>query len=76
MTLPSTGTRSPGRTSTVSPAVTSESGTSIVSPLRTTRAVLACRPIRCLIASDVRPLARASRKRPSRIRVTMTAAAS
>ncbi|CFE03918.1 Uncharacterised protein [Bordetella pertussis] len=61
VTWPSTGTRSPGRTSTTSPAATCAIGTSTVAPSRRTRAVLACRPIRRLIASEVLPLARASR---------------
>ena len=34
----------------------------------------ACRPASRWIASDVRPLARASRKRPTRISTTITAA--
>ncbi|MNQ22014.1 hypothetical protein D3C85_351460 [compost metagenome] len=75
-TSPSTGRRSPGRTSTSSPLRTSSMATSCSWPARRTRAVFACRPIRRLIASEVRPLARASRKRPSRISATITAAAS
>ncbi len=75
-TIPSTGIFSPGRTTTRSPIRTSSSGTSVSSPSRTTRAVLGCRPMSRLIASDVRPLAIASRRRPSRIRVMITAAVS
>ena len=60
-TSPSTGIFSPGRTWTRSPARTSASATSTVSPARTTRAVLGVRPIRRLMASEVRPFARASR---------------
>ncbi|MCY1372528.1 hypothetical protein D9M69_597400 [compost metagenome] len=60
-TSPSTGMRSPGRTSITSPATTSSMAISAAAPLRTTRAVLACRPSRRLMASDVLPLARASR---------------
>jgi hypothetical protein len=75
-TIPSTGTLSPGRTCTTSPAMTSSSGMSTKVPLRSTRADLACRPISRLIASEVRPLALASSTRPSRISVTMTADAS
>ena len=75
-TSPSTGSRSPGRINTTSPAPTSATGSSTAWPPRSTRAVLAWRPIRRLIASEVRPLLRASRKRPSRMSVTMTADAS
>ena len=45
-------------------------------PSRMTRAARGCRPIRRWMAAPVRPLARASSMRPSRISVTMTAAAS
>ena len=51
VTSPSTGIFSPGRTTTVSPTRTSSTGRSISLPSRTTRAVLACRPISFLIAS-------------------------
>ena len=61
VTSPSTGTRSPGRTSTISPGRTSAIDTSCTLPSRRTRAVLACMPTRRWIASEVRPLARASR---------------
>ena len=59
-TSPSTGTRSPGRTSTRSPVATSAIGMSTTRPSRRTWATTACRPSRRLIASEVRPLARAS----------------
>ena len=49
---------------------------STILPSRSTRAVLACSRTSRWIASPVRPLARASSKRPTRISVTMTAAAS
>ncbi len=58
---PSTAIFSPGRTTTTSPTRTSASGTSTVTPFLTTRAVLGCSPTSFLIASLVRPLARASR---------------
>ena len=76
VTSPSTGTLSPGRTATRSDGRTSAIGTSTTAPFVKTRAVLACKPTRRLIASEVRPLALASSMRPSRISVTMTAAAS
>ena len=75
-TTPSTGIFSPGRTSTTSPTRTSSTGISSSVPSRTTRAVLARRPISFLIASLVRPLARASRYLPSLISVMITAAVS
>ncbi len=46
VTTPSTGTRSPGRTTMMSPAWTVSMATSCSSPSRTTRAVLACSDIR------------------------------
>ncbi|MNH93728.1 hypothetical protein D3C73_463340 [compost metagenome] len=45
-TTPSTGTRSPGRTTTKSPTCTASMGRSCSAPSRTTRAVLACSDIR------------------------------
>ena len=61
---PSTGTFSPGRTSTRSPVATSRTGMSTASPPRHTRAVLACRPMSLRMASEVWPRARASSSRP------------
>ncbi len=75
-TTPSTGTFSPGRMSTSSPTATSSIGISTSVPSRITRAVRACRPSRARIASPVPAFARASRSRPSRIRVRMTPTAS
>jgi hypothetical protein len=75
-TFPSTGIFSPGRTSTRSPTTTDSIGTSCSVPSRMTRAVLACIPMSRLMAALVRPVARASKYLPSRIRTMMTAAAS
>ena len=72
-TRPSTGTFSPGRTRNRSPGTTSLTGTSRSTPSRTTRAVFGCKPISFLIASLVRPLARASSSLPVTMRVMMTA---
>ena len=72
-TTPSTGMRSPGRMRTRSPAPTSAAGTSISRPSRTTRAVRGARLTSRLIASDVRPRARASSQRPSTTSVMTTA---
>ncbi len=66
---PSTGIFSPGRTTTRSPTSTASTGMSTSRPSRTTRAVFARRPMSVRIASEVRPLARASRKRPRMMRV-------
>lgn len=74
--MPSTGIRSPGRTRSTSPGMTSSSGTSTNPPSRSTRAYLGCRPMSRLIASLFLPFAFASRKRPSRISVMITADAS
>ncbi len=85
---PSTGIFSPGRTRMISPTWTSSIGMSIGTPLgmppaappgmpsRITRAVLALRPISLRMASEVLPRARASSRRPSRIRVVITVATS
>ena len=75
-TMPSTGTFSPGRTRTRSSRTTWAMGTSSSTPSRTTRAVRGCRPISVRMASPVWPLARASNRRPSRMRVMMSAAES
>jgi len=72
-TAPSTGTFSPGRTTTRSPAMTSSRGMSTSPPSRITRAVFGCRPISLFTASDVFPFARVSKYRPRRMR-TMIAA--
>ncbi len=73
---PSTAIFSPGRTTTISPTSTCSIGRSISLPLRTTLAVFACKPINFLIASDVRPLARASKTLPTRMSVIIIAVVS
>ena len=73
---PSTGTFSPGRTSTRSPMATSCTGMSTVSPSRHTRAVLACRPMSLRMASEVWPRARASSRRPRTIKARIMTAVS
>ena len=76
-TIPSTGTDSPGRTRTRSPTWTCATGTVSCSPSpRNTVAVLGCNWASRRIASVVLLFARASSKRPSRIRVIITAAVS
>ena len=60
----------------MSSATTWSSAISTIWPSRKTWAVLACKLTKRWIASDVRPLAFASRKRPSKINATITAAAS
>ena len=62
---PSMGTFSPGRTRTRSPTRNSDTGISAWPAARTTRAVVARRPISALIASLVVRLARVSRAWPS-----------
>ena len=73
ITMPSTGTFSPGRTRQVSPTRTSRIGTSRSSPSRTTLAVLGVRPNNCLSA---RLRARSSSTWPSRTNAVMTTAVS
>ena len=72
-TSPSTGTRSPDRTRTMSPRTTCSIGMSLSTPARTTRAVRGARPTSLRIASEVWLRARASRNRPSRISVMIAA---
>ena len=75
ITTPSTGTFSPGRTRSTSPACTSSSGTSASLPsLAIRRAVFGASPSSALSAAPVRRRARSSRKSPSVTRVTITAA--
>jgi len=76
ITTPSTGIFSPGRTSTISPTMTSAAGTVISFPSRTTRAVFAPSFINVRIACDVRPLAIASNSLPMRTSVIKIAAVS
>ena len=72
-TIPSTGTRCPGRTTTMSPTRTCSTGISTSSLLRITTAVLGAKSIKCVIASDVRLFDFASRYFPSVISVRMVA---
>ena len=76
MTSPSTGIFSPGRTRTTSSMSTCSMAISSSFSSRMTLAVLACRPISRLIASDVRPRALSSRARPRSISPIMIAVAS
>ncbi len=76
VTVPSTGMRSPGRTTTTSPGSTSSVFNSTSAEFRITRAVGGCSSIRRRMASPAWPRARASSMRPSRISATITAAAS
>ena len=68
---PSTGMRSPGLMRTTCPTTTSATGISTSAPSIRTRAVRGCRPMSRRIASDVRPLARLSSRRPSRTSATI-----
>src|SRR2546428_121935 len=71
VTTPSTGIFSPGFTMTRSPGTTSSTGIATSLPSRTTCAALARSPARWRIAAEVRPRARASSSRPSRISAMM-----
>ena len=64
VTVPSTGTFSPGRTRIWSPTTTSLTGTPVSEPSRMTVAVFGCRSMSLRMASDVFPFALASRYRP------------
>jgi hypothetical protein len=76
-TSPSTGTLSPGRTRSKSPSAMFSSGASYSEPSgRIRRAVLGERSRSARIASPVRSRARSSRTWPTKIRATMTTAAS
>ncbi len=76
MIVASVGSRSPGRIRISSPTARSAISTSTQSAPRLTRAVFGCSPINFWIASPVRPFARASSQRPSRISAMIAAAAS
>jgi hypothetical protein len=76
ITAPSTAILSPGRTMMTSPGRIASTGTSSSPPSRTTRAVFGCNVRRRRMASLALPFALASRKRPNRTRVTITALAS
>ncbi len=67
ITMPSTGTFSPGLTITISSANTSSILIAASCPFLITVAFLGRRPISFLMASEVCPLALASRNRPIRI---------
>ena len=74
--LPSSGTRSPGRTRTCSPRRTSATGTRRSTPSRTTRARSGAKASSSVRASVARPRARSSSQRPRRTMATMSAAVS
>ena len=76
-TVPSTGTRSPGRTRSRSPACTRSSVTSSSPPsARSRRAVFGARSSSARMAPPVRSRARSSSTCPSSTSTVMTAAAS
>ena len=75
-TTPSTGMRSPGRTTTRSPTFTCALGTSTSAPSRRTRAVSGRNTCKARIAAAVCRLARASSHLPSNTKVMTTAEAS
>ena len=76
ITLPSTGTASPGRTMKVSPTRNCATGISRTSPLRSTRAVCGCNRISSSIAAEARARARDSSNLPRNTSVMMLTAAS
>ncbi len=76
MMVPSTGIRSPGRTTTVSPLWTSATGTSTSVPFRSTRAVAGWSEMRPRSAEAVLRLARDSRALPTRMSAMMMITAS
>ena len=76
MTTPSTGKLSPGRTIKTSPTLSVLASTSMISPLRSIRAVLGCSLISSSIAAEVLLLARASINLPSSTSVMMAVLAS
>jgi len=76
VTMPSTGIFSPDFTMTRSPGTTASTGSSVSLPSRTTCAAFALSPASRRIASDVRPLARASSSLPSRMSAMIAETAS
>ena len=72
--IPSTGTRLPGFTKTMSSNMTASTGTSTSTPSRSTKAVLGTKSIIFLIDSEVFPLDLASKYLPSVINVKIIAA--
>ena len=75
-TRPSTGMRSPGRTSMVSPGCRTEIGASVTEPFSTRWAVFGCSPIRARMAEAVPFLARSSMSRPVSTKVMIITEAS
>ena len=75
-TTPSVGIDSPVRTTSTSPACTCSAGISLSTPSRSTVARLGRRSSSALIASEVRPLARASKNLPSVINARIVPAPS
>jgi len=73
---PSTGTRSPGRTLTLSPFFNSEIRISSSLPSRRIRAVFGCNPINLRIAIEVFPFAFSSISFPTSTKAIITVAAS
>ena len=73
---PSTGTFSPGRTTMVSPTITSSREICISSPSRITVAVLGAKSISLRMDSEVLPFVRSSKYLPSKIRAIITPAVS
>jgi len=76
MTWPSTGTRSPGRITTMSPTATCSTGVEISAPSTSTRATVGRSAFSARIASAVCRLARASSHLPSSTSVMTAAEAS
>ena len=75
-TMPSTGSRSPGRAAMMSPTTTLSMGMFRSSPSRTTHAVFGCRPMSERMASPVPLRAFASSSWPTSISVITTPTAS
>ena len=75
-TVPSTGTFSPARTSTVSPGCNAEMGASATMPPSTRWAVFGASPISALMAEAVPFLARSSMSLPVSTKVTIITEAS
>ena len=76
VTVPSAAILSPGRTSTMSPALTSETGISTDFPSTITVTVSGWSPMSFLIAPDVLAFARSSISLPARIKAMITLEAS
>ena len=76
VTMPSTGSFSPGRMAMISPTCTSSTSICSSLPSRITRAVFGCSPAKARIASPVPTRALASSNWPTSIRVITTPTAS